>query len=159
MVSGPVRTIVIWKGSLISGCGPSSDRTTMTGVAVTQRLTCSQQHSHYEVEHREPLEAITLPLYTAEVITGQERKSRRISRSRDFSFAKRSGQIRVVCWRTAGLEQEFVLRLKTPCYTNLYISIQRPFQQSGVRQGFHSVFTQLRVYALLALRTFLCRKR
>lgn len=61
----------------------------MTGVAVTQRLTCSQQHSHYEVEHREPLEAITLLLYTAEVITGQERKSRRISRSRDFNFAEK----------------------------------------------------------------------
>lgn len=45
-----------------------------TGVAVTQRLTCSQQHSHYEVEHREPLETITLPLYMAEVITEQEDK-------------------------------------------------------------------------------------
>lgn len=65
-----------------------------SGVAVTQRLTCSQQHNHYEVEHREPLETITLPLFTAEVITGQERKNRRISRSRDFNFARRSDQIR-----------------------------------------------------------------
>lgn len=68
----------------MTGCGPSFDRTMTTVVAVTQRLTCSQQHSHYEVEHREPLEAITLTLYIAEVITGQERKSRRLSRSRDF---------------------------------------------------------------------------
>lgn len=56
---------------------------------MNQRLTCSQQHSHYEVEHRGPLEAITLPFYMAEVITGQERKSRRIRRSRDFSFVRK----------------------------------------------------------------------
>lgn len=92
MVSGPVQiqNFVIWKGCLISGgdsesgCGPSSDRTTMTGVTVTQRPTRGQQHGHYEVEHREPLEAITLALYTSEVITGQERKSGRISGSKDF---------------------------------------------------------------------------
>lgn len=71
----------------------------MTWASMTQRLTCSQQHSHYEVEHRKPLEAITLALYTTEVITGQERQSRRISRSRDFSSTKRSSQIRTVCWR------------------------------------------------------------
>lgn len=107
---------------LISGCGPSLDGTMVT---VTQRLTCSQQHSHYEVEHREPLDAITPPLYTAEVITGQERKSRRISGSRDFfSFAKRSDQINELL----GYSQEYVLRLQTPCNTNVYISIQRPFQ-------------------------------
>lgn len=104
LLSGLVQTSVISphtglrKCCLISGgttgCGPSFDRTMTTWVAVTQRLTCSQQHGHYEVEHREPLETITLPLYTAEVITGQERKNRRISSSRDFSFAKRSDQIR-----------------------------------------------------------------
>lgn len=87
VLSKPVQTCC--NGCLTFGWGPSSDWSVMTGVAVTQRLTCSQQHGHCEVEHREPLEAITLPLYTAEVITGQERESRRISRSGDFSFAKK----------------------------------------------------------------------
>lgn len=60
------------------------------------------KHHHYEVDHREPLKAIILPLYTSKVFTGQERKSR-ISRSRNFSFAERSGHKSILLRNSCGL--------------------------------------------------------
>lgn len=90
-----------------AGCEPSPDKTMTTGVTATQRLTSSQHHNRYEVAHREPLEAITLALYMAKVVTGEDWKRGRIRRSGDLSFAEMSGLIGEGCWTTKCAHKSF----------------------------------------------------